>query len=82
MLAVMSSGGRKAALAEVHIPTVVIHGTDDPLVPVENGRKMADVVPGAELVEIDGMGHDLPAGAWRTVADAITANARRTTTVG
>jgi pimeloyl-ACP methyl ester carboxylesterase len=82
MIAVMSSGGRKAALSELQIPTVVIHGTDDPLVPVENGRKMADVVPGAELALIEGMGHDLPAGAWRTVADAIASNARRTTTVG
>ena len=82
MFAVMASGGRKAALAELKIPTVVIHGTDDPLVPVENGRKMAAVVPGAELVEIEGMGHDLPEGAWPTVADAIASNARRTTTVG
>ena len=82
MVAVMSSGGRKAALSELQIPTVVIHGTDDPLVPVENGRKMADVVPGAELALIEGMGHDLPSGAWQTVADAITSNARRTTTVG
>jgi pimeloyl-ACP methyl ester carboxylesterase len=81
MLAVTSSGGRKAALSELKIPTVVIHGTQDPLVPVENGRKMADVVPGAELVEIEGMGHDLPAGAWPIVADAIASNARRTTTV-
>ena len=62
MVAVMSSGGRKAGLAELAVPTVVIHGTDDPLVPVENGRKMAAVVPGAELVEIEGMGHDLPRG--------------------
>jgi pimeloyl-ACP methyl ester carboxylesterase len=81
MLAVTSSGGRKAALSDLTIPTIVIHGTDDPLVPVENGRKMADVVPGAELVEIEGMGHDLPAAAWPTVADAIASNARRTTTV-
>lgn len=82
MLAIQASPPRKAALSALTIPTVVIHGTDDPLVPVENGRRMAAVVPGAELVEIEGMGHDLPAGAWRTIAAAITSNARRATTVG
>ena len=82
MFAVMASGGRKAALSKLQVPAVVIHGTHDPLVPIENGRRTAEAIPGAELVEIEGMGHDLPEGAWRTVADAIASNARRTTTVG
>jgi len=77
MLAVQASSGRKAALSKLTMPTVVIHGTDDPLVPVENGRKMADTVPDAKMVEIEGMGHDLPRGAWGTIADAISENARR-----
>ena len=77
MIAVTASPGRKAALSKLTVPAVVIHGTHDPLVPVENGRRTAEAIPGAELVEIEGMGHDLPAGAWATVADAIAANARR-----
>ena len=82
MLAVMSSPGRAKRLAEVEVPAVVIHGTGDRLVPLENGRRTAEAIPGATFVEIDGMGHDLPAGAWPTIVDAIASNARRTTSVG
>jgi pimeloyl-ACP methyl ester carboxylesterase len=82
MLAVMSSPGRAKRLAEVNVPAVVIHGTGDRLVPLENGRRTAEVIPGATFVEVDGMGHDLPAGAWPTIVDAIASNARRTTSVG
>ncbi len=81
MLAVQASKGRKEALSKTTIPTVVIHGTDDPLVHVENGRKMAAVVPGAKLVEIEGMGHDLPQGAWSTITAAIADNVKRAATV-
>jgi pimeloyl-ACP methyl ester carboxylesterase len=55
----------------------VIHGKDDVLVPVENGRIVAAAVPGARLLEIDGMGHDLPRRVWPQVLDAIVANARK-----
>jgi pimeloyl-ACP methyl ester carboxylesterase len=82
MLAVQASPGRKAALSELTVPAVVIHGTADPLVPLENGRRTAEAIPGAQLVEIEGMGHDLPEGAWPIIADAIASNARRATTVG
>jgi pimeloyl-ACP methyl ester carboxylesterase len=82
MVAVMSSPGRAKALAELDVPAVVIHGTGDRLVPLENGRRTAEAIPGATFVEIDGMGHDLPAGAWPAIVDAIATNARRTTTVG
>jgi pimeloyl-ACP methyl ester carboxylesterase len=81
MLAVQASSGRKEALSKSPVPTVVIHGTADPIVPVENGRKMAAVVPNATLVEIEGMGHDLPKGAWSTIATAIADNAKRAATV-
>jgi pimeloyl-ACP methyl ester carboxylesterase len=47
------------------------------LVPVENGRMVAAAVPGARLLEIDGMGHDLPRRVWPQVLDAIGANARK-----
>jgi len=81
MLAVGAGKGRKDALAKTTIPITVIHGTDDPLVPVENGRRMAAAIPGAVLVEIEGMGHDLPAGAIDTVAGAIVDNAKRAASV-
>ena len=53
------------------MPTLVIHGDADILVPVENGRRVAAAVPGARLMEIEGMGHDLPRRVWSQVADAI-----------
>lgn len=77
MLAIQSAPGRGKALAQIDIPTVVIHGTGDRLVPVENGKRMAEVVPGAELVLIEGMGHDLPRGAWEQIVDAIVRNSKR-----
>ena len=79
-LAIRSAPSRRAALERLTIPVAVIHGSADPLIPVENGRRTAAAVPGAELVIIDGMGHDLPRGAWERIVDAITANARRANT--
>jgi pimeloyl-ACP methyl ester carboxylesterase len=49
----------------------VIHGVDDPLVPIEAGRDMAANIAGAELIEIPGIGHDLPAALYRRIVDAI-----------
>ena len=72
MAAVMTAGSRKTALASVTAPTLVIHGADDPIVPVAAGRDIAETVPGAELMVIDGMGHDLPhEGAWIQIVDRI-----------
>jgi len=75
LMAIMVSGDRTAALAAVTVPTVVIHGTDDPLVTVSGGEATARAIPGATLVTIPGMGHDLPPAVWPTVVDAIVANA-------
>ncbi len=74
MVAVLSSGSRKEALAGVNVPTLVIHGRADPLVPLAGGEDTAKSVPNSELVVIDGMGHDLPELAWPTMIDAICAN--------
>ncbi len=52
-------------------PTMVIHGIDDPLITVEDGREVAAVIPGAKLVEIAGMGHDLLAPLINEVVDAF-----------
>ena len=58
------------------MPALVVHGRDDILVPVDNGRKVAAAIPGARLMEIEGMGHDLPGRVWEQVADAIAELAR------
>ena len=71
LVAALADGNRKPRLGSVRAPTVVIHGKQDPLVPVEAGVDTADSIPGARLVVIDGMGHDLPRGAWRQIVDAI-----------
>jgi pimeloyl-ACP methyl ester carboxylesterase len=60
MAAIMASGDRVAVLKKILAPTLVIHGKDDPLVPVAGGIDTARHVPGAKLELIDGMGHDLP----------------------
>ena len=75
--AVLASPDRRAKLAGVKVPTVVIHGADDPLVPVEGGRDTAKHVKDAELVVIPGMGHDVPAPLYDTLVEAIVTNARR-----
>jgi pimeloyl-ACP methyl ester carboxylesterase len=75
LLAIMNQPNRKKALASVTVPTLVIHGTDDPVVPVEAGVDTAEAVSGAELILIEGMGHDLPhGGAWPRIVEAISAH--------
>lgn len=77
LAAILASGDRTASLAAIHAPTVVIHGTADRLVPASGGRATAEAIPGARLVEIEGMGHDLPRGTWQRIIAAIVANAAR-----
>jgi pimeloyl-ACP methyl ester carboxylesterase len=77
MVAVMATGNRREAVRAVRAPTLVIHGTADPLVPVEAGVDTAKSIPGAELLLVEGMGHDLPRGAWPQVIDAIDAHLKR-----
>jgi pimeloyl-ACP methyl ester carboxylesterase len=77
LLASLSAGDRTEALAAITAPTVVIHGEDDPLVPVVAGRRTASSIPGARLVVIPGMGHDLPRGAWPRIIGALDANIAR-----
>lgn len=73
--AIMDDGDRRKRLRRVTAPTLVIHGTDDPLVPVEGGRDTARAIPGAKLHEIPGMGHDLPLELVDEIANAIAAHA-------
>jgi len=69
--AVLASPDRRPKLATLKVPAMVIHGEDDALVPVEGGKDTAASIPGAELVTIPGMGHDLPPALYDTVIDAI-----------
>jgi pimeloyl-ACP methyl ester carboxylesterase len=78
--AILSAADRTPALAALRVPTVVIHGTEDPLVDPSGGDATARAIPGARLVRIEGMGHDLPESAWATILDAIEENARRAAT--
>ena len=76
--AVMNQTDRRCALASVTAPTLVIHGTEDPVIPVEAGRDTAQAIPGARLMLIDGMGHDLPhGGAWPRIVSAVSAHTSR-----
>lgn len=74
--AITASGDRSRKLRAVHAPTVVIHGSRDPLVRPGGGRSVAKAIPGARLVMVPGMGHDLPAQVWPLVAGELVANAR------
>ncbi|MFD7409945.1 alpha/beta fold hydrolase [Streptomyces sp. NPDC059866] len=66
-------------LRSLDVPTLVIHGTDDPIIPVEHGRALAETIPGAEGLFLDGYGHALPNAAvierWCTAVTALTARA-------
>jgi pimeloyl-ACP methyl ester carboxylesterase len=64
LAAVYASGDRTQALRSLDVPTLVVHGEDDPLVPVAGGRATAAAIPGAELWVVPGMGHDLPRQLW------------------
>jgi pimeloyl-ACP methyl ester carboxylesterase len=80
LVAILAHGDRRPALASVKVPALVIHGTADPLVSVEGGKDTAKSIPGAQLMLIEGMGHDLPhGGAWPRIVEAITAQTLRAT---
>jgi pimeloyl-ACP methyl ester carboxylesterase len=71
LLAVYASGSRKKTLPSVTAPTLVIHGADDPLVPLAAGEDTAATIPGAKLVVLPRMGHALPLAVWPRVIDEI-----------
>jgi proline iminopeptidase len=74
MMAIAASGGRVRQLARIQRPTLVIHGANDPLVPLACGQDTARLVPGAVLRVIDGMGHDLPDALMPVFASLINAH--------
>jgi pimeloyl-ACP methyl ester carboxylesterase len=82
LLAILASGDRTAALRQLDLPVVVIHGTNDPLIDPSGGTATAGVIPGARLELIEGMGHDLPRQLWPRFVDAIADNAARAHSFG
>jgi pimeloyl-ACP methyl ester carboxylesterase len=70
--AVIASGSRRKKLRGLRIPTLVIHGTDDPVIRPKGGRATARSIPGAKLVTYPGMGHDLPRALWPAMIDEIS----------
>src|SRR6202042_1946564 len=72
---ILASGSRKERLRAVTAPTLVIHGTVDPLVRPEGGKDTAPSIPGAKLLMIDGMGHALPVPMWPQIIGAIDQHA-------
>ena len=73
LAAILSQPNRVPELQQLDLPCLVIHGTADPLVPVEGGKDTASAIAGAELWLVEGMGHDLPRGIQAELVDRITA---------
>lgn len=77
LVAILAAKSRLERLGHVSMPTLVVHGLDDPLIPVDNGRRVAAAVPGARLLEFEGMGHNLPERCWPAIVDAIVETTRK-----
>jgi pimeloyl-ACP methyl ester carboxylesterase len=75
MAAIMASGSRKDSLKALTVPTLVVHGDADPLVPLECGIDTANSIPDAKLHVIEGMGHALPQAVWSQFIDALASHA-------
>ncbi len=76
--AVGRSGSRVEALAQLDVPALVVHGENDSLIPIAAGRRTAELIPGAEFLEIPGMSHDFVYQMWPALIEAVTALTART----
>jgi pimeloyl-ACP methyl ester carboxylesterase len=76
LLAILASGDRRALLHRIAAPTLVVHGSDDPLVPLAAGRDTALNIRGSRLEVVEGMGHDLPPGVQRLLVQLIATHCR------
>ena len=77
MVAIAADGDRSPLVAQIRVPTQIIHGAADPLVPLAAGRDLAAKIPGAALDVIEGMGHDLPVALWPRFVAVIATSAER-----
>ncbi|HCW16593.1 alpha/beta hydrolase [Achromobacter sp.] len=75
--AIAATGDIRSRLARIVAPTLVVHGVEDQLIPLECGRDTAASIPGAEFMPVDSMGHDVPSALYSSIADAIDRTARR-----
>jgi pimeloyl-ACP methyl ester carboxylesterase len=78
LVAILAAQSRLERLRSLEVPTLVVHGVDDILIPIENGRLIASAVPSARMIEFEGMGHDVPERVWLRVIDAIAELTRQT----
>jgi pimeloyl-ACP methyl ester carboxylesterase len=76
LTAIVADVGRAEEIGAVRVPTLVVHGEDDPLVPLACGADTARRIPGAKLVAVPGMGHDLPAGVVERLLPPLLAHLR------
>jgi pimeloyl-ACP methyl ester carboxylesterase len=77
LAAIYGSGRRTAALQALDVPTLVIHGRDDQLITPSGGFRTAELIPGAHLLFVADMGHDLPAPLWPLITDAVLSHTSR-----
>jgi len=75
--AILAAGDRAAALGQIRVPTVVVHGEQDQIIGVSGGEATAAAIPGARLLRVPGLGHELPPGFWPVLADALVEVADR-----
>jgi len=75
--AILAAGDRTGALGQIRVPTVVVHGEEDQVIGVSGGEATAAAIPGARLLRVPGLGHELPPGFWPALADALVENADR-----
>lgn len=77
LAAIYASGRRTAALQQLRVPTLVIHGRDDTLISPSGGTRTAELIDGAHLLLLADMGHDLPEPLWPVLVDAIRSHTSR-----
>lgn len=71
-IAILACGDRTASLTTIKAPALIIHGSGDPLIPLDAGKEAARAIPESRLLVVEGMGHDLPKGAWSEIVTAIS----------
>jgi pimeloyl-ACP methyl ester carboxylesterase len=76
LAAIRASGDRAEALRTLDVPTLVIHGRADTLIMLKGGERTAELVPGAALLVLNDMGHDMPEPLWPTIVDAVISHTR------
>ncbi|EKF28625.1 hypothetical protein MOQ_007620 [Trypanosoma cruzi marinkellei] len=73
-VALLNAEDRTAGLKRIHVPTVILHGTKDPIVPYVNGKQLAGMIPHAKLVTLEGVGHVLHPALREKIIDTLAAN--------